>query len=202
MIGKSLDLMIEELEDHTEAAAICHLSVVTFSGEAQTHHPLRKLKEISRLGPLPKGTWTNYVDVWQHLDTTVRHDIAALKGAGHVLKQPAVFFLTDGMPGSSSSGATPVEDWKPYHDRLCDRQFVERPIIVALGLGSVNNETLRHVRSLDPIGVACVAEPGEPASTLLAAALNQILISIVSSVSEGKFVFEVPVGWRCVDDEK
>jgi uncharacterized protein YegL len=198
VMNNSLGLMLETLNDNHEAAAIGRIAIITFADTAQTHYPLSRIDAPGTLNPLPRGTWTNYKGVWDHLDRTIKNDIAQLKQNGFRPKQPVVFFITDGNAGSAQQ-AQAMSVWKPHHDSLTSRQFTERPRIVVLGMGDVNRETVLALRSIDPPGPACLAETGEPASTLLEAIISVIVKSIGLSATSGNFRFNTPRGMTRLD---
>ncbi len=199
IMNTSLSLMLETLNDNVEAAAIGRIAVVTFADSAKTHYPLSRIDDPRPLHPLPRGTWTNYLDVWEHLDKTIKQDVTALTAEGFRPKQPVVFFITDGNAVLRGE-PQPISAWKPLHDSLCSPGFRERPRIVALGLGDVHLDTVRAIRSIDPPGPACLADPGEPASTLLDAIINVIINSISMTATSGSFRFKVPQGMTRLDE--
>jgi len=198
IMNASLGLMLDTLNDNHQAAAIGRICIITFAENASTHYPLTRIDDPRTLSPLPRGSWTNFEDVWRHLDRVVKRDVAELKQEGYSPKQPVIFFITDGNPGSDKRTQT-LKDWKPFHDSLCSPKFRERPRIVALGMGDVNAETVINIRSSDPAGPACLAKPGEPASTLLEAVIDVVINSIGSTTTSGSFKFKVPSGMSRLD---
>jgi uncharacterized protein YegL len=201
IMNDSLAMMTDTLSEHEAADAVCWLEVVTFAEEARTLFPLSAINQPHHMPPLPKGEWTNYVAVWSHLAETIPQNVRDLQGRGYVLDRPVVFFITDGNAGSKNQSQL-VSSWKPMHDALCRPSFRERPRIVALGMGSVNRETILALRSTDPQGAACLADPTEPASTLLTAIIGVIVNSIKDSTHRGVFDFKVPQGMIRLDDGK
>ena len=198
VMNTSLSLMLESLNDHHEAAAIGRISIITFHETAATHYPLTRIDEPDVMRPLPRGSWTNYLDVWKHLHHRIDADLAALRAEGLSPKRPVVFFVTDGNAGALGA-PQPIDMWKPLHDQLCAPTFAERPLIVALGMGDVDTSTVLAIRSTDPSGPACRARHGEPASTLLDAIIKVVIDSIGKSAASGTFRFNVPPGMTRLD---
>jgi hypothetical protein len=198
VMNTSLSLMLESLNDHNEAAAIGRISIITFAESATTHYPLTRIDEPDIMRPLPRGSWTNYLDVWEHLNERLTADLAVLRTQGFSPKRPVVFFITDGNAGAKGS-PQPIGMWKPLHDKLCSPGFDERPRIVALGMGDVDTDTVLAIRSTDPPGPACLARRGEPASTLLDAIIKVVIDSIGMSAASGAFRFSVPAGMTRLD---
>jgi uncharacterized protein YegL len=198
VMNDSLGLMLEVLAEDIEASDIGRVSVITFADSAATHYPLTPIGDPGRLEPLPRGGWTNYVGVWEHLNTTLRADIDRLLTEGCRPKQPVIFFITDGNAGHRRRTQT-VEEWSVPRSELCASGFEFRPRVVALGLGSVDRATVRALRSVDPPGAALLANPGEPASTLLQAIIKVIIVSITVSAATNSFTFSTPVGMIRLD---
>jgi len=203
IMNQSLSLMLETLADHPLAKKIAHLGILVFAADAETHYELAPF-ERGGIGLLPKGTksgtWTNYVAVWKHLNDVVRQDIDRLQEEEYSLKEPVVFFLTDGNAGAVDI-KQPIEKWKPYRDTLCDRSYPYRPRVIALGMGNVNRETVLAIRSDDPPGGAYRADPGQPASLLLDGIMRFIITSIKDSTTQGRFNFKTPPGMTRLDEE-
>ena len=199
IMNDSLALIMDSLRENFDAMSIGWLGIVTFANDASTAYPLRPIKETRAISPLPQGGWTNYMAVWRHLKATISEDVRSLQQQGHKLMQPVVFFITDGNAGAKDE-PQPIAMWKPLHEALCTTTVHERPRIVALGMGDVNRDTVLAIRSLDPPGPACIADPGEPASALLNSIIHMIIHSIKNSAGNGTFEFEVPAGMTRLDE--
>ncbi|GHH57960.1 hypothetical protein GCM10017774_78600 [Lentzea cavernae] len=198
VMNDSLGLMLEELAEDIEASAIGRVSVITFADKATTHYPLTPIGKPGRLDPLPRGSWTNFVAAWEHLRDTIRADVGQLVEQNFRPKRPVVFFLTDGNAGHSKHTQT-VAEWSVPRDELCTPDHEYRPLVVALGMGSVDQATVRALRSTDPQGAAFLANPGEPASILLKAIIKVIIQSITVSAAQGSFMVPTPVGMTRLD---
>lgn len=195
VMNDSIDLMFEQLGYDEDVAAEVHMGIITFSEEANVHYELQQLRETGRMDPLPEGTTTNYVAAWECINTTLRRDVERLLASGYQLKQPTIFFITDGLP-CKNGVMSPPSEWCPSYDKICSPAFFARPLVVALGMGNVTDDTLRLLKSRDPEGVACIAPEGDPASVLLSAVIAEIRRSVRNSVTRRTFQFTPPNGWR------
>ncbi|HYQ69834.1 vWA domain-containing protein [Actinophytocola sp.] len=200
IMNESLGLMLETLADDIEASAIGRVAVITFGDNATTHYPLTQIDKPHRLDPLPKGNWTDYAAVWEHLNDTVRTDVTELQSKQYLPKQPVIFFITDGN-AIVQGRPQPIEKWSAARDKLCSPDFAARPRVVALGMGAVDRAVVRALRSVDPPGAAYLANPGEPASTLLDAIIKVIIVSITRSAARNAFTFPTPVGMTRLDGD-
>jgi uncharacterized protein YegL len=192
--------MMAAIDRDVTARAIAHISVIAFSDGAEVVTPLSKVIDGAAENPiyaLPKGGQTNYALAFKTLNQTIRSDVSALTSAGKHVKGPAVFFLTDGEPQVGDKRQLD-EVWQKEWSELTDPLFEHRPRIVSLGLGSVNERTLKLVASKVPPGAACIAEPGVTAGNLLGAIIDIIIFSITQSTNTGSFVFDTPLGMRRV----
>jgi hypothetical protein len=109
-----------------------------------------------------------------------------------------VFFLTDGNP-QVNGHTQPEREWLPARQRLEAPAHPFHPVIVALGIGDVSEDTVRKLRSHEPPGVACAAEGSVIPGDLLRAIINSIVFSISRSAGHGAFQFKTPPGMRRLD---
>ncbi|GAD85273.1 VWA domain-containing protein [Nocardia asteroides NBRC 15531] len=198
IVSDSIAPMLDTLDSHNEAALIGHISIIAFAHEAWTHYPLRSIGDPATCEALPQGSWTNFVGAWEHLNATVRADMDRLTRQNYHLKQPVIFFITDGNAGAKNI-SQPITTWRPIKDALCDGMYRLRPRVVSLGMGDVNQATVLALRSDDPPGAACLAKAGVPANVLLKSIIDVIIKSISLSTDGGNFVFTVPEGMQRLD---
>lgn len=182
-----------EINESPMARDICHMSVIAFSDGVEEVLPLTSLRNGDVFIPgLPKGGWTNYNAVFSWLSKTVPRDYERLS-AGHRVKRPAVYFITDGWP---------QVDGKMQQDSLWGRPLKQlqahgsRPIITALGLGEAKESSLCQICSAP--GEAWAANADAVPAHLLSAIMDQIIQSVVRSSSGDGFVFDPPRGMRKV----
>ncbi|MEW2131901.1 hypothetical protein [Streptomyces sp. NPDC005435] len=192
--------MLEAIDKDISARHIAHLSVIAFHDSAEVVTPLCEVADGAPAAPiytLPKGNQTNYAGVFKKLATVIREDTRRLTEQRRHVKGPAVFFITDGQPEVGGSRQAD-EVWLPERDKLVDPGFAYRPRIIALGLGTVDERTLRRVATTDPPGAACIADPGTTPADLLRSIIDIIVFSVTHSSASGSFVFETPRGMRRV----
>lgn len=200
IMNSSFPGMMAAIDRDVTARAIAHVSVIAFSDKAEVVTPLSKVVDGSTADPiyaLPKGGQTDYAQAFKTLSATIRSDVGKLQAKNMHVKGPAVFFLTDGAPMVDHK-PQPLAVWRSEWTRLVDPGFRHRPRIISLGLGAVDEQTLKLVASADPQGAACIAESGITAGSLLSAIIDIIIFSITQSSVTGSFVFDTPRGMRRV----
>ncbi|MFC8428074.1 hypothetical protein [Streptomyces sp. NPDC057253] len=200
IMNSSFAGMMEAMDKDVSARHIAHLSVIAFHDTATVVTPLCKIADGAPERPiyaLPKGSQTNYADAFRKLDTVIRQDTARLTEQRQHVKGPAVFFITDGRPEVAGKRQAD-EVWLLERDKLTNPDFPYRPRIIALGLGTVDEDTLRKIATDDPAGAACIADPGATPADLLRSIIDIIVFSVTHSSASGSFVFDTPKGMRRV----
>ena len=197
IVEDALPDMLSVLEDDPTAHDTAHLGVVAFGDSPVSVLPLTPLASDPAIPALPRQIFTNYGEVFRYLDWQLRTDHERLTSANLGTFKPVVFFLTDGNPQVDGK-AQADSAWVPYRQGLGSHDFPFRPIIVALGIGSVDPDTVRKIRSTSPLGVACVADGNIIPGDLLRAIITSIIFSISKSVM-GEFTFRTPAGMRRLD---
>jgi len=197
---ESLLELVDFCIDHVEAADIAHLGVLTFADDTEIIRDLRKLSDDPEVGPLPKGTYTNYVRLFTKLSDVVAADIRRLESRQLRVKRPVVFFITDGHPVVDGI-SQPRESWQEPLRRLQALTASRvggsglRIAMVALGFEGTDCGNLRLIAQSP--GIACIAEAGVASPhELMTSLLTSILNSVTSSVAEGDLVFVPPRGMK------
>jgi uncharacterized protein YegL len=198
VVEQALPDLLDTLEDDPIARDTAHLSLIAFGDTAVPVLPMTPLKHINSIPALPRQISTNYSAVFTFLANQLIADYHQYVRAGIATYTPAVYFLTDGNP-QVNGRYQDRHDWLPHRYGLEAPRFPFRPLVVALGMGDVADETVRLLRSTSPRGVACVAEPGAAPGTLLRAVISSIIVSISSSAENGELVFDTPPGMRLLD---
>ncbi|WP_283137851.1 vWA domain-containing protein [Rhizohabitans arisaemae] len=176
----------------SEAAHIC---IVAFSDQAQVILPLTRPCDAVRVPELPKGGQTNYAAVFDALFRIIDADCRRLR-QDYELKQPVVFFITDGEPYVGES-TQPPQVWLPLRDRLADTSFGHRPHIAAMGFDQVTERSLCQIATkLGGSSLAYVAKEAIQATQVLEGIARAVSDSIGISVSKSEFSLRVPVGMR------
>lgn len=199
VIEDALPDMLTVLEDDPVACDTAHLSIVAFGDSAEMVLPLTPLAHDPMIPALPRQGCTDYAAVFTFLEKQLRYDQQALTSAGLGYYTPVIFFLTDGNPTQGDGTEQPQSVWMPKREALGAPHHPFNPVIVALGIGDVDTNTVRHVKSTRPQGIACVAEGGVVPGDLLRSIINSIRFSISNSVGHGDFQFKTPSGMRRLD---
>lgn len=113
-------------------------SIITFSDHPEVLQPLANLSQVMLLPELePKGG-TNYGAVFSLLKSEIESDVARLKGEGHRVFRPSVFFLSDGYPTDST-------DWQVPLNELTDPEWTAHPNIIAFGIEDADPDIIGRV---------------------------------------------------------
>jgi uncharacterized protein YegL len=184
------------LQSSQRVAQVGAMALVTFGTDADVVTPLTYLDAPDlRLGTIEQSGETNYRAVFELLAETMRHDLKTLRAQTQGFYAPVVFFITDGLPfvdGRTQS----TSEWDPAFRALVEQPDGVDPIVVALGMGDADEDIIRHLARTTIPGVACIAEPGTVPTTLIAALLESVAVSITQSTAAGGLVFETPAGMR------
>jgi uncharacterized protein YegL len=198
VIEDALPDMLTVLEEDPAASDTAHLCVVAFGDKPEAVLNLTALRQDPTIPALPRQTGTDYTQVFAFLDQMLRDDQQSLARANLGTYTPVVFFLTDGNP--QVNGRVQAEaEWLPARNRLEAPGHPFRPVIVALGIGHVSEDTVRKLRSRQPRGIACAAESTVIPGDLLRAIIDCIVFSISRSAGRGEFQFKTPPGMRRLD---
>jgi uncharacterized protein YegL len=198
VVEDSLPDMLTALEEDPTALETAYLGIVAFGDSPVLVLPLTPLADEPAIPVLPRQAATNYVEVFKFLDRQLRSDQERLISANLGTYNPVVFFLTDG--NAQVGGHIQKESrWLPLREALDFANHPFHPVIVALGIGDVEANTVRNIRSTRPRGVACVAEGNAIPGDLLRAIIGSIIFSITKSVGQGEFEFKIPAGMRKLD---
>jgi uncharacterized protein YegL len=195
VVEDALPDMLSVLEQDPVACDTAHLGIVAFGDSPQQILPLTPLSEDPAIPALPRQGSTDYAAVFGFLDQLLRADHQRFTSWGLGFYTPVIFFLTDGNPQVNGK-EQPESVWMRARQALEAQNHPFRPVVVALGIGSVTPTTVSKLRSTRPLGVACVADGGVVPGDLLRAIINSIRFSISNSVGHGEFQFKTPKGMR------
>ncbi|MDP4504006.1 VWA domain-containing protein [Nonomuraea sp. NBC_00507] len=170
-----------------------HVAVVSFSDKVELVLPLTRPCDAIRVPALKPGRQTDYLTVFSELVKIIEKDYRKLSKQFDV-RAPVVFFITDGEPYVGQNHQD-VEIWGPARDRLASLN--PAPYIVALGFGTVQEDTLRRVATtLRGEVLAFVGEIGTGAATVLHGIAQAVSDSISASVNRNTAVLRGPGGMR------
>lgn len=192
---QELNKLLEHLEEHDDSRDVAHVSVVEFADRASVKLELTKISDGPNLDALSKGTWTNFVGVWQLLSEVVVRDIQQLREDRYRPFRPTIFFITDANPGSVGRPQT-RDDWgKPYDELFASLQGLNiAPRVVSIGFGSVDDEVLLQLHSENPHGAAIKFSHVGGTNEIIGKFIEQMRKSIQNSAVSGNFIFDVPAG--------
>lgn len=159
--------------------------VIGFSDTAEVLLPLSELSEVEQIAGLTAKQSTNYDAAFQLLRDTIERDVAMLKGDGHQVYRPAVFFLSDGQPNN--------DHWVGSYNRLTDAAWKPHPNIVAFGISQeADADTIQKVATFK----AFMVNPGVSPTTALHEFAKALTKSIVKSgtalAQDGQVTLQVP----------
>lgn len=194
-IEQAMPDMLDVLAEDPTTYDTAHISIIAFGDSPVPVLPLTPLRLDPRIPKLPRQYATNYAEVFRFLEWQLRQDQQRFAQARVGTYTPVIFFLTDGNP-QVNGAAQPESTWFPVRQGLEHPQHPFRPIVVALGVGDNTPSTVLKLRSVNPAGVACVADAGVVPSDLLRSVIHSIKHSITSSVGQGAFQFKTPAGMR------
>jgi len=159
--------------------------VIGFSGTAEVLLPLSELSEVEEMCGLTAKAATSYIAAFELVRDTIDRDVSMLKGDGHRVYRPAVFFLSDGLP-------TDEADWVPSHQRLTDRNWGPRPNIVAFGIGEADAPTIQRVATFKAFMVRQGVSPVDALHEFAKALTKSIVRSSTTLADGGQVSLQVP----------
>jgi uncharacterized protein YegL len=166
-----------------------HVAVVSFSDKVELVLPLTRPCDAIKVPALKPGRQTDYVAVFSELVKIIEKDYRKLSKQFDV-RAPVVFFITDGEPYIGENHQD-VETWGPARDRLASLH--PAPYIVALGFGTVQEDTLRRVATtLRGEVLAFAGEIATGAATVLHSIAQAVSDSISASVNRNTAVLRGP----------
>jgi uncharacterized protein YegL len=190
-MAANLDNILERIRRSPTAQDIAHLSIVAFAQNVHVVLPLTWMGDPYIPVPvLPKGDTTDFGVVFDYLSEQVPEDYTRMERQFRV-KRPAVYFITDGKPGTRDA-AQPDEKWTVPLARL--KSHRSRPIITALGLGEAQEPNL--CRIAEPPGGAWMAIGDVTPADVLESIIREIIKSVASSSIGNDFLFSRPNGMR------
>ncbi|TDD02307.1 VWA domain-containing protein [Nonomuraea deserti] len=170
-----------------------HVAVVSFADKVEVVLPLTRPCDAIRVPALRPGMQTDYLAAFRGLVKIIEKDHRKLSRQFDV-RAPVVFFITDGEPYVGANHQD-VEIWGPARDRLAGLD--PAPYIVALGFGSVQEDTLRRVATtLRGEVLAFAGEVATGAATVLHGIAQAVSDSISASVNRNTAVLRGPAGMR------
>lgn len=134
-INAALPDLHQEISTNPSVADKTRFALIGFSTQASVLQPLADLSELTQLPSLSAGGVTSFGAAFRLLKDTIEKDVAALKGEGHDVYRPVVFFLSDGIPTD--------EGWRTALKEL--NAFRYAPKIIAFGISDADAATITEV---------------------------------------------------------
>jgi uncharacterized protein YegL len=159
--------------------------IIGFSDSAEVLLPLSELSEVTEISGLTAKSSTSYIAAFKRLRERIEQDVAMLKGDGHLVYRPAVFFLSDGQP-------TDDVDWTPSYERLTDPGWPPRPNIVAFGIGKADAATIAKVATFKAFMSEDGVNPGAALHEFARALTKSIVRSGTTLAQQGQVSLQVP----------
>lgn len=164
-INSALPELHHEISTNPTVADKTRFALIGFSDDAKVLQPLVDLSELAELPALTAGGVTSYGHAFRTLQQCVEADVTALKGEGHEVYRPVVFFLSDGVPTDSS--------WEQALKDLTSSRY--GPKIIAFGIGEADTATISQVANFR-------AFMQQDSSVSPAAALREFAASLTRSI--------------------
>lgn len=125
-MNDALPELHEEIGSNPVVCDKTRFAIVTFSDRAEVLQPLEDLSQLTQLPTLQAKGGTNYGEVFRLLKNEIESDRSRLKGEGHRVFRPTVFFLSDGYPTD--------KNWEVALDALTDSAWSAHPNVLAFGI--------------------------------------------------------------------
>lgn len=172
-INQSLPELHTEIGSNPVVADKTRFCLISFNHQAEVLLPLADLSDVSKMPELTADGGTSFSSAFALLRNTIEQDVARLKGAGHQVLRPAVFFLTDGQPNDT--------DWEDAYKRVTDPSWGPHPNILAFGFGNADAKTLQQVATIR----AFISDQSLSPAQALNEFAQSLIRSIVRSGSSG-----------------
>ncbi|MFJ5557348.1 VWA domain-containing protein [Streptomyces sp. NPDC093250] len=184
IINAALPDLHHEISTNPSVADKTRFALIGFSTQASVLQPLADLSELTQLPSLSAGGVTSFGAVFRLLKDTIEKDVTALKGEGHDVYRPVVFFLSDGIPTD--------EGWRTALNDL--HTFRYAPKIIAFGISDADAATITEVANFKAFMQR--DESVSPAVALreFASSLTRSIVSSATSMAaQGGDGFELQV---------
>ncbi|MFZ3493385.1 helix-turn-helix domain-containing protein [Streptomyces sp. 5.8] len=140
-LNEALLRLSRTLLDSRLLSSMTRVCVIAFANRAQVVTPLGDFTDPATIPPLQAYGGCAYGPALALLRSTIQQDVTALKAQGHRLYRPVAFFITDGEPTDRTT-------WESEHDALTAVDWRHHPHILAFGLGTSHNSTIRRLATL------------------------------------------------------
>lgn len=181
-INDSLPALHQEVSTNPVVADKTRFSLIGFSDDAEVILNLADLSETTSMPGLTAKNATNYGSAFRLLRSQIAADVAMLKGDGHKVYRPVVFFLSDGQP---------TDSWESDYKLLVDQANPYRPHIVAFGIGSADESVIAKVATFRAFKADGSVSPAA-ALREFATSLTHSIVKSGATVSDSGVTLQVP----------
>lgn len=126
------------IRSHPLVSAFVRFCLIGFADTPRLVVPLSAPRDLDDIGTFSMRAASNFGAVFTLLRETIERDLTELRAQRYDVRQPAVFFLSDGQP-------TDPAMWHRSYARLVEPAWRDRPKIVAFGIGDADHATIRAV---------------------------------------------------------
>ena len=154
------------------AAAKIRFCIIGFNESVRCYLEPSDLRQLEDMPELTASGNESYRAAFLELRKRIPSDVIKLKSEGYEVHRPAVFFLSDGFP-------TLPENWQAALADLKSEDFIERPNILAFGIGEADPEIIRQVATAPQY--AFVSAQGVETGTAIAEFSKALTRSVVAS---------------------
>jgi uncharacterized protein YegL len=193
-LNAGLASLRDALQRESSAAANVRLSVIGFSDTAFTYLEPADVRVLQGMPVLTAQNRSSYAAAFDQLAHRIAVDIPSLEAQGHTVHQPAVFFVTDGLPDGD-------QDWRSVRASLLDEPAA--PAILAFGIGNADEAVISDFATKPYFAfVSARGVDGGAAISELLASVTQSLISSGQAIASGSagLSVEKPEGFTFAGD--
>jgi uncharacterized protein YegL len=176
-INSALPDLHQEIGANPVVADKTQFCIIGFSDDAEVLLELSDLSTVTQLPVLAIRGGTAYGAAFRSLKQTIEADVARLKGEGHKVYRPVVFFLTDGHPTD--------DGWESEYRALIDPGFSSHPNIVAFGIGDADEDTISSIATFRAFLADGSVSPAQALREFATALTRSIVKSGSSATAEG-----------------
>jgi uncharacterized protein YegL len=175
-VHEAISALREAVWQNPVVSDCCRVAVVAFASTAWLATPLCDLATAEDLPTLLPAGLTSYASAFRLLHKTIRDDTAQLDADGYRVRNPLVFFLSDGAPTDRA------DEWRSALARLVDPRFPLRPDIVSFGVAGADERILAEVAT-----ARCyVARQEASVRAAIGAIGNLVIRGVIDSGARGR----------------
>ncbi len=171
-LNQGLVSLLDAMQSETMAAAKIRFCIIGFNESVRCYLEPSDLRQLEDMPELTAYGNESYRAAFLELRKRIPSDVIKLKSEGYEVHRPAVFFLSDGFP-------TLPENWQTALADLKSEDFIERPNILAFGIGEADSEIIRQVATAPQY--AFVSAQGVETGTAIAEFSKALTRSVVAS---------------------